>query len=138
MCVLKPWGGYHHFPVGMFRNGQRQRVLHVAPGVDLAVIQHYVQEGGLAQEVVHETVYRFIVQIGRGVDLHDVAHVADHHPVGDGHGFTLVMGYEDNGETEFALQGLDFETHAFPQLGVKVGQRFVQQHDLGVGDDGPG
>ena len=71
------------------------------------------------------------------MDCPNVAHVADHHPVGDGHGFALVVGYEDNRKTEFALEGLDLEPHTFAKFGVQVGQGFVQQHDLGVGDDGP-
>ena len=48
------------------------------------------------------------------------------------------MGYKDDGEVELALQGLDLKTHGFTQLRVEVGQRFVQKHDLGIGNDGTG
>ena len=48
------------------------------------------------------------------------------------------MGHENNGEPEFLLEALDFKTHAFPEFGIQVGQRFIQQHDLGISNDGPG
>ena len=88
--------------------------------MDLAVLHHDVNEGALAQEVVNKAVAGLVVQIFRGVDLHDPAHVADHHAVGDGHGLALVMGDEDDGEVELALQGFDLKAHGLAQLGVEV------------------
>ena len=85
-----------------------------------------------------KTIAGLVVQVFRSVDLHDPAHITNHHPVGDCHRFRLVMGHEDDGEIELALQRLDLKAHGFTQLRIEVGQRFVQKHDLGIGNDGTG
>ena len=100
-------------------------MFHIPLSIDLAILDDHVQEGTLSQEAVYKPVHRLVVQIFRGVDLHDTAHIADHHPVGDGHGFGLVMSHKDNGKVELALQFLDFEPHALPQLGIQVGEGFI-------------
>ena len=80
----------------------------------------------------------FSVKILRRVNLHDPPHVAYHHPVGDGHGLGLVMGYKDNGKVKLPLEFLNLKTHGLPKLGIQIGKGLIQKHDLGVGDNGPG
>ena len=43
------------------------------------------------------------------------------------------MGYEENGDTKFALQCFDFKAHFLAQIGVQIGQGLVEQHYAGVG-----
>ena len=48
------------------------------------------------------------------------------------------MGDEDDGDAELALDAEDQLTHPVAQVGVKVGERLVQQQHLGFNDQGPG
>ena len=131
-------GSHHHLLVGVLGNVQSQSVLHIPLGVDLAVYDLHIDEGALTQEVVDKTAVGLVVKVLRRVDLHDLTHVAHHHPIRDSHGLGLVMGHENDGEVKLALQLLDLKAHGLPELGIQVGQRLIQQHDLGLGDNGPG
>ena len=85
------------------------------------MFQHCMKKGRLSKKTVDETIAGMVVQIRRRIHLHDIAHITDHHSVGNRHGFTLVMGNEDDGEPEFTLEFLDFKTHAFSQFRIQVG-----------------
>ena len=52
------------------------------------------------------------------------------HFVAQGHRFDLVVGHVDGGGFQTLVHQLHFGTHLDPQLGVEVGQRFVEQVDL--------
>ena len=53
-------------------------------------------------------------------------------PVAQGHGFHLVVGDVQAGHLHTPLQPFDFRPHGDAQLGVEVGQRLVEQEQLGV------
>ena len=48
------------------------------------------------------------------------------------------MGYVNDGDAQFFLDGGNLKTHAFPQLGIQVGQWFVQQQQAGFGHQSAG
>jgi len=63
-------------------------------------------------------------------DLFHDAVMHHHDLVGHGHGFDLIVGDIDRGGLQPLMQFLDFGAHRNPQLGVKVGQRLVEQKHL--------
>ena len=119
-CDFVGTGRNHHFLRCILRNHKVQRLGHIALGIDLAVLDDDVDERTLAQEVMHKAVARLVVEVLRRVDLHDLAHVADHHAVGNRHRLALIVRNEDNCEVELALQSLDLKAHRLTQLRVKV------------------
>ena len=131
-------GRHHHPPVGVLWNLQLQGVVVVPFGIDLAVLHYYIDEGALPQKAVDKAAVGLVVEILWGVNLHNLAHVADHHPVGDSHSLRLIVGDKDDGEVKFPLELLDFKAHGLPELGIQVGEGLIQQHHLGLGDDGAG
>ena len=50
--------------------------------------------------------------------------------VGEGHGFVLIVGDEEEGDADFALQRFQFALHLFAEVGVERGERFVEQQKL--------
>ena len=48
------------------------------------------------------------------------------------------MGDEDEGDSEIALQRLQFYLHLFAELEIERAKRFVEQQDLGLVDKGAG
>ena len=42
-------------------------------------------------------------------------------------GFRLVVSDIDRGDAGFALQALEFDPHLLAQLGIEIGERFIQQ-----------
>ena len=53
----------------------------------------------------------------------------DGDPVRQDHRFRLVVRHVDEGDAGAALQRLELEAHTLAQLGVEIGQRFVEQQD---------
>ena len=47
------------------------------------------------------------------------------------------MGHVDHRDFQLALNFLDLKAHALAELGVQVGQRFVQKQELGLPDQRP-
>ena len=129
-------GGHDHLALAVFRQRDGQRLFHIALGINLAVLNDHVGEGGLTKELMHKAVCRAVVKFRRRADLHNVAHIHDHHAVGKRHRLGLVVRHEDDREVELLLQLLDLKAHGFAQLRVEVGKRLVQQHDLRIGDNG--
>ena len=60
-------------------------------------------------------------------ELFDVPFEHDGDAVAHTHGFFLVVGDEDEGDAEAALQQLQFDLHLFTQFAVERTQRFVEQ-----------
>ena len=67
--------------------------------------------------------------------LLDDSVVHHHDSIGQGHGFYLVMGHIHGGGFEALVQRLDLRAHRHAQLGIQVGQRFVEQEDLGISNN---
>ena len=63
----------------------------------------------------------------------------EHHrdPVGDHHRLSLVVGDVDSGDSNLLLQRANIEAHFLSELGVEVGQRLVEQQDVGDDDERP-
>ena len=70
-------------------------------------------------------------------DLHDHAVLENHDAVGHGHGLDLVVGDIDHGGVGQALvEPGDLHAHLHAQRRIEVGERFVEQEDLGIAHDG--
>ena len=93
--------------------------------------------GGRTEEGRDERVGGSIVKLKRGPDLLDAAAVHHHDLVAHGHRLDLIVGDVDRRCFEPVLQLLDLATHLHAQLGVEVGQRFVEQEDLRIADNRP-
>ncbi|EWS65443.1 hypothetical protein Y695_01300 [Hydrogenophaga sp. T4] len=87
-------------------------------------------------EAGHEGGGRAGVDLFGGAKLFHPAGVHHDHALRQRHGFDLVVGHEQRGDAEFAVQFLDLQPGLGAQLGVEVGQRFVEQEDLGLAHDG--
>ncbi len=90
-----------------------------------------LREGGAADEIGDETIGRALVEILLRADLADAALAHDDEPVGHGQRLLLVVRDHDGGEAELALQLADLDADVLPQLGVEVGERLVEQQDVG-------
>ncbi len=77
-----------------------------------------------------------VIDVVRRADLLDLAAVHDDHPIGERHRLDLVMGDVDRRRRNFLVHLLDLGAHLDAQFGVEIGQRLVEQEDLGVADDG--
>src|SRR6185503_19003919 len=63
----------------------------------------------------------------RSADLLDAALVHQRQPRRERHGFDLIMGNEQYGESQLLLQSLGLNTHLLAQLGVEIAQRLVEE-----------
>ena len=73
-----------------------------------------------------------------GVELLDPPGAHDREPVAEGERLGLVVGDEDGGEAEAAVQLVDLGAHLVAQPGVEVAQRLVEEDELGPGDEAAG
>ena len=101
-----------------------------AVAVDL--IELGLQQRAFADEGRDETVGRAAIEPLRRIDLADAA--ARHHrdAVGQRQRLALVMGDEDRGDAEPALDFLDLDLHRGAQILVERGERLVEQQHLGL------
>ena len=100
-------------------------------------IQFHVEEVhlGASDEAGHELVGGIVVQVLGGIHLLHNAVLHNNDTAGHGHSFGLVMGNVDEGCLQSLMQLRDLSTHGNAQLGVQVGQGFVEQADLRLTDD---
>ena len=71
-----------------------------------------------------------------GAGLLDIAVAHDDDAVGQRHRLDLVVGDVDDGGRDLGVQLLDLGAHLGAQLGVEVGERLVEEEDVGVAHDG--
>ena len=64
--------------------------------------------------------------------------VHDGHHVGEDHRLLLVVGDDDGGEVELLLEFAQPDLHGLAQVLVEGAEGFVEQQDVGPGDDGAG
>src|SRR5262249_58793132 len=96
------------------------------------------QHIGVADEGGDEAVVRMAIDLVWPVELADAA-VGDHRDaVREAERLALVMGDEDGGYAELALNLLEFDLHRGAQIAVERGERLVQQQHLGTNDEGAG
>ena len=90
-----------------------------------------------ADELRDEEIAGPVVELERRADLLDAAVVHHHDPVGHRHRLDLVVRHVDGRRLEPLVQRLDLGAHRDAELGVEIGQRLVEQEDLGIADDRP-
>ena len=90
------------------------------------------QEIGAADEARDEGVGRTFVEIALRADLLHLAVGHDDQPVGHGQRLLLVVRDHHRGQAQLLLQLADLDAHLLPQLGVEIGQRLVEQQDVGL------
>ena len=131
-------------PVARFRGRRPGQAQPFRPDADLlrAAVEFLgvggVEDVGGADEVGHERAAGALVDLVRRADLFQAPVVEDADPVAHGQGLLLVMGDEDEGDAERALQFLEFHLHLLPELQVQGAQRLVQQQDLRLHHQRPG
>ena len=89
-----------------------------------------------ADELGDELVRRPVVQLQRRADLLDHAVAQHHDAVGQRHRLDLVVRDVDRGRAQVAVQLGDLDARLAAQRRVEVGQRLVEQEDLGRTHDG--
>ena len=82
------------------------------------MIPHHdaINDVAVPDEVRHKGIFRLVVHVLRGADLLDPALVNDHHCVGHGKGFLLVVGDKDKGNAKFLFYLYQLPLHVLPQL----------------------
>ncbi len=82
-------------------------------------------------EAGDEQVGRVVVDLLRRAELLDDAVLHHRHLVAEGHGLDLVVGDIHGRGLQPLVHQLQLGAHFHPQLGIEVGQRLVEQVDLG-------
>ena len=85
---------------------------------------------GAADEIGDEARARPLVDVARRADLDDAAVVEDGDAVGHRQRLALVVGDEDEGDAELALQRLQLDLHLLAELEVERAERLVEQQHL--------
>src|SRR6266849_3227386 len=117
----------------------RQALIDLQDGLAPSVADHLAAEQvGVTNEIGDEARAWPVVNIGRCADLLDLAGIHHRDPVGHGKRFFLIVGDEDHGQAEFALQLLQLELHRLPQLLVERAERFVAKQHPWFDHDGAG
>ncbi len=88
-----------------------------------------------ADELGDEDVGRVVVEFQRGADLLDAAAVEHDDALRQRHRLDLVVGDVDDGRAQAAVQAGDLHAHLHAQRGIEVGQRLVEQEQLGLARD---
>ena len=65
-----------------------------------------------------------------------LARTQDDDAVGQCHRLDLVVGDIDDRGLHLPVQALDFRAHLGAQLGIEIGERLVEQEDIGMTNDG--
>ena len=76
-----------------------------------------------------------VVELLRGADLFDTAGVHDDDTVCESHCLHLIVGHIYGRGPHLLMDALDLGAHLHAQLGIEIGQGFVEQKDLGVAHD---
>ena len=103
-----------------------------------AFAQGYIQFVDLADEGGDEEVHRVLVDVPGSADLLDFPEIHDGDSVGNDEGFLLVVGDIDGGDPEMLLDRTDLVPHLYPQFGVEVGERLVEEENAGLNGHGAG
>ncbi|MNN23149.1 hypothetical protein D3C81_1365350 [compost metagenome] len=94
-----------------------------------------------ADKLGDKAVGRLVVEIDRFIHLHNGPPVQHANAVTHGHCLHLIVGdiHHGGGSTlllELIVQFDQLNAHRDPQLGIKVGQRFIEQKYLGLAHNG--
>src|SRR6185369_11370640 len=117
----------------------RQALVDPQDGIASSIADHLAaKQVGVTDEIGDEARAWPVVNIGRCADLLDLAGIHYRDPVGHRERFLLVVGDEDHGQAELALQLLQLELHRLPQLLVERAERFVAKQHPRLDHDGAG
>ena len=92
------------------------------------------QRVDLADEIGGEETRRTRIDLLRRAHLLHASVVHDHDAIGQTHGLVLVVRHVNGRRAEALLQAPQFAAHLHAQLGVEVGQRFVEQQQVRLHD----
>ena len=92
--------------------------------------------GGRPEEARDELVDGLVVEVQRRADLLDLAVAHDHDLVSHRHGLDLIVRDVDHRGVESVVEVDELGAHLDAELGVEVGERLVEEEDLGIADDG--
>src|SRR5215813_11188774 len=81
----------------------------------------------LAEKVAHEGRGGLLVQTAWRPDLLDASTVHHREAVGEAERFDLIVGDEEHGDAETALDYFDLPTHLLAELGVQVAEGLVEE-----------
>ena len=90
-----------------------------------------VQKIRAADEARDERVGRVLVQVALRADLLHLTVGHDDQAIGHGQRLFLVVRDHHGGEPELLLQLADLDAHFMSQLGIEIGQRLIEQQDVG-------
>ena len=93
------------------------------------------QDHRLAEEVADERGGGLLVEARAAAHLLDAAALHDRDAVGEAERLDLVVGDEEDGDAEAALQELQLDAHLLAQLGVEVAERLVEQQQIRLVDE---
>ena len=97
-----------------------------------------IEDVRAADEISDETRSRPLVDVLRRADLDDAPLVEHRDAIRHRKRLALIVGDEDEGETERTLQGLEFALHVLTQFEVERAERFVEQQNFGANDQRAG
>ncbi len=80
---------------------------------------------------------RTLVDVFGRSDLLDAPGVHDDDAIGHGHRLDLVVRDIDRRVVEFVVQAADFEAHVAAKIRIEIGQRLIQQKNVGLGRQRP-
>src|ERR1022692_3082240 len=92
------------------------------------------QSVDLTDEIGNEETCRVRVDLLRRAHLLHASAVHHHDAIGKAHGLVLVVRHVDGRRAQALLQAPQFAAHLHPQLGVEVGQRFIEQQEIRLHD----
>ena len=93
--------------------------------------------GRRADEGRNELVVRLCVEFERRADLRDDAAIEHDDPIGERHGFDLVVRHIDHRGAEGLVKLGQFDAHLDAKHGVEIGQRFVEEKHFRLADERP-
>ena len=126
-------------PIAIAGHAAEMTVLRL--DVELTVLRpahRAFEEIGLSDEVGHHAGVRTMVNLFRSADLRDASVFQNGHAVGNGERLFLVVCDIDGGESELLADAADLGAHLETQLGVEVGERFVEKEAARTDDQGAG
>ena len=91
---------------------------------------------GRADKIGHKAAAWPRINILGRANLCDAPFVENRQTIGHGKGLMLIMGDKHKGDAKTLLQGLQFILHGFAQFQIQRAQRFVQQQNARLIDQG--
>jgi hypothetical protein len=103
---------------------------------DIGAEGHAIHHVGLADELGHEARAGLVEQLVRRPHLSHPPGLDDGDAIGDHHRLGLVVRHVEGRDAELLVEPPDLEAHLLPEVRVQVGERLVEQEDLGLDDQG--